>query len=314
MRQQLDALEEIMPEEKLDDVTKTNLENVVEYRLKNEFDFVLLIVSKVGNGKSMLSALCQLFISKLLEKKFDIDHIFFTVKDYRMFEGKLNDKDGLDFDEGEEVFFSRRAMTKDQQKMILDFAQIRQRNFFITICAPSLFLLEKWLRGVGKETRVDAVFKIERRGCFSVYSSKTGSLQKIKIDPILNDVKYPKADYYGFWKPIPKTSKFWQEYLKKKQDFLSHRKESKKLIEQRMKMEKKFSNSFSIRDIAELQHVKEVTVRKWLNIYKLFPKQDVFIDMAGHIRITSKGYEIAMRRLERQKRKNHRKIMSIIKS
>lgn len=298
---------DINPEDFLDEKTKEELRGIVERRLHKEYDFVLLIVGRVGDGKSMLAALACAYTGKISGRKFNTDKVFFTAMDYRMQEDKLKRLDSLDFDEGEECFFSRRAMTTEQQKMILKFAQIRQQNFFITICAPSLFLLEKWLRGVGKETRVDCIWKIERRGTFSSYSAKTKSLQKIKIDTVTNDVKYPNpVDFYGHWKPIPKDSKFWKDgYLKKKNAFLKMTKESEKFIKHKRKMEKLMADSFTLREITELCNVKSLnTVRLWLKKYNIFPKKYVFVDPTGKIRIRTKGYEIGMKNLEKKRKKN----------
>jgi len=291
------------PEELLDSITKEELKNVVKNRLEKEYDFVLLINGKVGDGKSMLAAITNAYVSKFTGGNFDTNKIFFTTTEYRMEENKLKPKDCLDFDEGEEIFFSRRAMSADQQKMVLKFAQIRQQNYFITICAPSLFLLEKWLRGVGKESRVDCIWKIERRGVFTSYSAKTGSLQRIRINPITNDVEYPRADYYGYWKTVPKKSKFWEEYLRKKNAFLKMTKESERFIKEKRKMEELMKNSFTVREICELTGAKPWAVRRWIKYYNIFPKKYIFVDPLGRIRINAKGYEIGMKNLEKWRKK-----------
>jgi len=214
------------------------------------------------------------------------------------------------FDEGEEIFFSRRAMTLQQQQMVLKFAQIRQKNYFIVIGAPSLFLLEKWLRGVGKESRVDCIWRIVRRGMFYSYGAKTGSLQKIRIDGRTNDIKYPTSDFVGFWQPIPKKCEYWNKYLKRKDQFLKATKESAKLIRKRQRQMKKIADSLTIRDIAEIQNVKPQTVRLWINRDKAFSKRYVFIDMTGRIRIKMRGYEIGLRRLEKKKQQQVKLLMA----
>jgi hypothetical protein len=275
----------------------------VKNRINNQYDFLLVIVGKVGDGKSMLECLSCAFVDNELGNKFTVERVIFTALEYKAHERKLRSKLSIGFDEGEEIFFSRRAMERSQKDMILKFAQIRQKNHFIVICTPSLALLETWLRGIGVETRVNAIWRVVRRGMFYVYSARTGSMQKIRIDRNTNTIKYPEPDYVGFWKEIKKSEKFWQEYLKKKNDFLTMNKESNKVSREREKVMKKIGESMTVRDLMELHNVSEGTVKAWIMKYKVFPKRSIFIDFSGKYRIKFKGYQEGMRKLERLKQK-----------
>lgn len=277
---------------RLDPLTKKNLDAVVERRLNNDYDYMLVIVGKVGDGKSQLAQLMCAYV----DPAFNTEKIIFTALDYRAMERRLHSKSAIDFDEAEEVFYSRGAMSSGQKKMILKFAQIRQKNHFIVLCAPSLGLLEKWLRGVG-DTRVNAIFKVERRGMFKVFGDKSGAIGKIRFDKESNMYKYPEPDFIGFWQKIPEKDRFWTDYKRRKERFLSSNRESAKIQREREKIHKLLSTSLSVKDISEIHQVSEESVRTWFNYYDIFPKGSVFKDIAGHVRVTSKGYDRGMAKL-----------------
>ncbi len=281
---------------RLDETTKRNLDAVILHRLNKNYDYMILIVGKVGDGKSQLAQLCCSYV----DEQFSTEKIMFTAMDYRMMERKLKPKSALDFDEGEEIFYSRGAMSTQQKKMVLKFAQIRQKNHFIVLCAPSLGLLEKWLRGIG-ETRVNAIFKVERRGMFRAYGDRSGALQKIRYDSESNNFQYPDADFVGFWKRIPNKNRFWMDYEKRKNRFLSSNRESAKIQREREKVQKQLSDSLTIKDIMEIHQVGESTVRDWINKFNIFPDRSVFRDLGGHTRVKHKGYEKGIIKLRRIK-------------
>lgn len=218
---------------RLDDVTKSNLRLVNERRLDKDYDFVLVVVGDVGDGKSSLANLACGYVGKLTGVPFTAQNVFFNRADYQKRKKTLPLKSSMNFDEGGQTFFSRTAMSKDQRKLIQEFAQIRQQKHFITICTPSILLLEKWFR-TGVESRVDCIWRVVRRGKFFSYASKTGSLQRININRRENNIYYPSADFLGYWKAIPKKSGFWKQYTKKKMGFLRGKDEKEESDDEEM--------------------------------------------------------------------------------
>lgn len=290
------------PEKNLHTTVMKNLDRVMENRLRKEYDYVLVIVGKVGDGKSMLASLACSY----MDKKFPPERVLFTGIDYKMIERKLKEKMAIQFDEGEEVFFSRGAMTRLQKQMVLKFAQIRQRNHFIVICVPSLFLLEKWMRGIG-DTRINCIWRIVRRGMFYCYADKHGTLSRIRIDHSVNKIFWPKSDFISFWKEIPKSAPFWKEYLRRKKNFLTMTRESRLVAKERDRVARKMSESLTVADIAEIQEVGISTVRQWLR-KGMFPKRAVFMGLDGRTRVKFPGYQRGVKRLEKEQEKTRRKM------
>jgi len=274
--------------ERLSGVIKSNLDKVVSKRLNRDYDFVLLIVGKVGDGKSCLAALACAYISSITGVPFTVDNIFWTARGYKVKQRYLKRKSCLHFDEGEEIFYSKTAMKREQRDMVLRFAQIRQQNHFMVICVPSLLLLEKWLRGIGTETRVNCIWRILRRGKFLCYSGKTGKLQRIKIDREANRVRYPGADFLAFWKPIPKKSGFWTEYTEGKRTFLLGKEPREDVVDERIR---RMADSYTLRGLAKACGVTKRTARNWYDNGKI-PKKYVFKDAVGRIRVDKEAIEV----------------------
>lgn len=278
------------PGDRLSLVVKANLKRVVEKRLNNDYDFLLVIVGgrpAVGSGKTVLASLACAYVSELTGVPFTILNIFFTGDDYKKRRKQLKRKSSLQFDEGEEAFYSRTATTKAQRDMILKFTQLRQQNYFIVICVPSLLLLEKYMRGIGTETRVDCIWRITvNRWKFKCYSGKTGKLQKIKIDRDNNRVRYPMSpDFVGYWKPILKRSEFWKQYLVVKGKFLAGKEAEKK--EEKPEVDEKVdrvANSYTQLQAAKKLGIHKNTIFRWIQSGKI-DKKYVFKDVVGRVRI-----------------------------
>lgn len=104
-------------------------------------DRIFIVTGNEGSGKSTLAMQLAYF----LDPTFSIKDIVFTAKD---FEDILRTKDkfgAVIFDEAFNGLSSRAALSKENRKLIRLLQECRQRNLFVFIVIPSIFLLEKYV-------------------------------------------------------------------------------------------------------------------------------------------------------------------------
>lgn len=135
---------------------------------KKDKDCVIVIDGNEGAGKSTLG----LQWCKYLDPSFNLKRVVFTPEEFReaIFHAKKNQ--AVMFDEAFTGFSSRAALSGVNRTLISLMMQIRQKNLFIVIVLPTIFLLDKYISIF--RTRVLAhVYEVRgRRGFFKIYSSK----------------------------------------------------------------------------------------------------------------------------------------------
>ena len=300
------------PEDYLDEVTMLTLDNVITHGLLKDYDCVIVICADktgVGVGKSTLAMLMCAYVAKKLGNKFTPEYIIFDTMDYRLLERKLKPMSCIQFDEAIDVFFSRNAMTKNQRTMTMKFAKIRQQRHFVVLCIPSILMLSKWFRGTG-QTRTNAIFRCMNRGTYKAYGKGSGRINRIKIDTQNNRVLWPRADYTGRWRKLPKSHPFMKAYNNKKLKYLKHADDNPKVIRAIHKEKKRLQNTFTVADMAEIKQVDKQTVYTWIR-GGFFSKGSVWKDLTGKVRIKEKAFYAGVKRLEKAKRTGKLPAMAI---
>lgn len=295
------------PGQYLDAKTKQNLQHVKRNYIDKDLDFFGLIVADktgVGLGKSTLEhelcAYMDILNWGIKGRRFHTGRIFFNEACYRMEESYLKPMDSFGFDEPD-AFFSLSATSKASRRLKLKVIHIRQQRYFFMLCADSLFSVSSWVRP-GGETRINIIFRITKRGVCLVYSGRTGTLQKIQLDTKKRKVKWPSADMIIFFKPIPKTTEWWKDYIKRKNAYLKQSDDNPKAVKLMQKHEKKMRDTLTLSNIADIQKVHKTTVERWYRA-GYFGKRGVFKDATGIIRVKMKAYNAGMKRVLRAKNK-----------
>lgn len=224
--------------------TKDSLKKAKENYMDQDQDYFGLVVADktgVGLGKStfwmLLCAYMDILINGMNNRRFHLGQIFFDSVDFRFGRPKLKRKDCFGFDEPD-AFFSLTTTTKEARKLKLDIIHLRQQNFFFFLCADSPFSVSSWVRP-GGNTRISAIFRIVKRGVCYVYSQRTGTMNKIKMDSRTRQITWPEADVIIYFKRIPKSTEWWQGYDKKKTAYLKGSDESPKVMKALLKEKKR---------------------------------------------------------------------------
>lgn len=295
------------PGKYLDGPGKRNLQHVKRNYIDKDLDFFGLIVAdKTGTGlgkttlKMIMCAYMDILNWGVENRRYHTGRIFFNETDYRMEEPYLKPTDSFGFDEPD-AFFSLSATSGSQRRLKLKVIHMRQQRYFFMLCADSVFSVAGWVRP-GGETRINIIFRITKRGVVLVYSGRTGTLQKIKLDTRKRVVKWPAADMIIYFKRIPKRLPWWKDYIKRKNAYLRQSDDNPRVVKLMKKHEKKMRRTLTLSNIADIQKVHKSTVKRWY-MAGYFGKRGVFKDASGVIRIKERAYKAGMKRVLRAKNK-----------
>ncbi len=123
---------------------------------KEDFDFVMIVDGEEGSGKSVLA----FQIGKVLDPNLTIENICFTADDFINAVTKAKKNQCIIFDEGFTGLSSRASLSEINNLVISMMMEMRQKNLFVIIVMPSVFMLDKY-----------AVFH-RAKGLFHVYMSR----------------------------------------------------------------------------------------------------------------------------------------------
>ncbi len=135
---------------------------------KRDKDCIIAVDGKEGSGKSTLGIQwCKYF-----DPTFDLSRVVFTPEEFREAIYKSKKGQAIMFDEAFTGFSSRSALSGVNRTLISLMMQIRQKNLFIIIVLPTVFLLDKYISIFRTKVLVHVYENKSRRGFFRVYSSK----------------------------------------------------------------------------------------------------------------------------------------------
>jgi len=120
---------------------------------KEDFDFVMVVDGEEGSGKSVFA----FQIAKVLNPNFNLSNICFNADDFINAVTKAKKNDCIVFDEAFTGLSSRASLSEINNLVIALMMEMRQKNLFIIIVMPSVFMLDKY-----------AVFH-RAKGLFHVY-------------------------------------------------------------------------------------------------------------------------------------------------
>lgn len=131
-------------------------DNVKPAVQKEDFDFVMVVDGEEGSGKSVMA----FQIAKVLDPNFKKENICFTADEFINAITKAKKNECIVFDEGFTGLSSRASLSEVNNLVIALMMEMRQKNLFIIIVMPSVFMLDKY-----------AVFH-RAKGLFHVYMNE----------------------------------------------------------------------------------------------------------------------------------------------
>ena len=170
-----------------DDLAKTH----TSVNVKDK-DRLFAVDGAEGRGKSVLTfQLCS-----VLDPSFDISRVCFTPKEFELAIRKASKGQAVVFDEAFTGLSSRAALSKINRLLVSLMMEFRQKNLFVFIVLPTIFLLDKYValwRSVGL---FHVYTKRGRRGQWVYFNRRKKKALYL----------YGKKDYTYTGKHIPMSS------------------------------------------------------------------------------------------------------------
>jgi len=149
----------------MDDALKANLDRAKQV-VKNDWDMFFIVDGKEGSGKSVFAQQIGYFLDPTL----NIDRIVFTPEDFQQAIYSASKYQTIIYDEAYFGLSSRGAMTKINKMLVKMFTEIRDRNLFVIIVLPSIFILDK-IPAMWRSRALFHVYDVSfARGYFGFYN------------------------------------------------------------------------------------------------------------------------------------------------
>lgn len=152
----------------MDNRLKKNLdEKVIAELEKKDKDCVMVVDGREGSGKSTLA----FQIGKYVDQSLDLSRIVFSPEEFR--EAILKAKKGqcIIYDEAFTGFSSRASLSPVNRVLVSLAMQMRQKNLFILIVLPTIFLLDKYMAMFRTKALIHVYESKGTRGYFKLYNS-----------------------------------------------------------------------------------------------------------------------------------------------
>ena len=234
--------------------TERDLTRAKEQVMFKDWDRVYIIDGDEGSGKSLLG----LQLAYFLDSKLNLDRITFSGKEFSKAIREAEKNQCIVFDEAFNGLDSSGAVTKMNKLIVKSLMECRQKNLFIIIILPTIFLLNKYV----------AIFR--SKGLFHVFATKNGVRGYYKnYNKTMKKFLYIKGKkFYSYGYPIPKkTYRFYgkypldeEEYRKKKLKSLEEQADDAKLDKYAIRfalMCKLLKEKFKMKYKEQIEYLKE---------------------------------------------------------
>ena len=204
----------------IDDRLKKNLDNrVIPALEQQDKDYVLWVDGREGSGKSWFA----FQIGKAVDPSLNLSRVVFSPEEFRLAIFKAKKGQCIIYDEAFTGYSSRSSLSPVNRVLVSLAMQMRQKNLFIIIVLPTIFLLDKYM-AMFRTKGLFHVFESKgRRGYFRFYNSR---VKKYLILAGQKTMSYKhktvkttfRGNFYG--KFALGDEKVLKEYLKKKEKAL----------------------------------------------------------------------------------------------
>lgn len=175
-------------------------------------DFVILVIGQPGTSKSSLSVMMQL----AMRGKVNFDDMAFTHEQYMEATKKGGKNKVIQYDEGRNSFYKRRAMQTSNTEALDMLNQYRFKNHVHIINFQNLTDMELDL--IYK--RCHCLVRTTAQGFFHFYNAR--QVQKIDVDKRKRTVNWPDPAFTGrFPDPAEEYSEVWEKYQQVNEEKLS---------------------------------------------------------------------------------------------
>lgn len=148
---------------------KSLVEKVVPSLQLKDKDCFLAIDGREGSGKSTFA----MQIGKLVDPTLNLSRVVFSPDDFREAVYKAKKGQCIIYDEAFTGFSSRSSLGTINRVLVSLSMQMRQKNLFVIIVLPTIFLLDKYIALFRAKALIHVYENKGRRGYFKLYNYKS---------------------------------------------------------------------------------------------------------------------------------------------
>ena len=148
---------------------KKNLDTkVIPNLTKKDKDCVIVVDGKEGSGKSTLAMQMGVYV----DHSFTLKRLVFSPEDFRS--AIISAKKGqcIIYDEAFTGFSSRNSLSPINRVLVSLAMQMRQKNLFVIIVLPTIFLLDKYMAIFRTRALIHVYESSGRRGYFRIFNAR----------------------------------------------------------------------------------------------------------------------------------------------
>ena len=239
---------------------KATLDKAKNHVIKYDWDRVYIIDGTEGSGKSLLA----LQLAYYFDPTLNLDRVAFTGDEFTEAIRTAKKNQAIIFDEAFNGLSSTAATSKLNKLIVAKLMECRQKNLFLFIVLPTIFLLQKYV-SIFRSRALFHVYvpKSNVRGYYRVYN------QKNKKYLYLNGWKF-----YSYQKPfLRKSQRFYGKYPI---DEEAYRAKKLKSIVADLKIEKVDKNV--MRRVALEKYLKDNKILTYEQIAEEYSKNNCPLD------------------------------------
>lgn len=176
-----------------------SLDQVHDRVHEKDEDYFFAVDGEEGSGKSVFT----MQLAKYVDPGFCLDRVCFTAQEFEQTILKAKKGEAIVFDEAFRGLSSRGALTEVNKLLIALMMECRQKNLFVFVVMPTMFLLDKYVA----LWRAKGLFHVYRqkhkRGFWSFYNKKNKKLLYLK----------GKTNYSYSAPKVKRTGRFTNKYV-----------------------------------------------------------------------------------------------------
>jgi hypothetical protein len=177
----------------IDNELHKRIELVIKPKLnKKDYDWVWIVDGAEGSGKSVFS----MSLAKVVDPSFCLERVTMTPNEFTKAVIKAGKGEAVIFDEGFTGLSSRASLTEINRLIVSLMMEMRQKNLFVIIVMPTIFLLDKYVALFRAKGLFHIYTKGGRRGRWVYFNNKSKKLLYILGKKLFSYAK-PKSKFRG---------------------------------------------------------------------------------------------------------------------
>ena len=194
---------------------KQQLDNSKEVVVEADQDRIFLVTGREGSGKSWLA----MQLAAYLDNTFCLDDVCFNSDSFGKRIRQVNKLKAIVFDESFKGLSSKGALSKENKKLVNILIECRQRNLFLFIVLPSIFILDRYIALFRSHVLFNtSIYKKDyKKRYYKVYNFQNKHLLYILGQKYMSYSKPKIWKKYRFYGKLP-LSITKEEYQKKKSE------------------------------------------------------------------------------------------------